>query len=126
MRGVVLKSFALGFALFVSTEVGWLVLRAGDPAISRWVLEPRDGIAAAVLAHFAGALLFAAILRPPLEGSLVFAAGVAAGLVVSLFLVGPGNLWPLALAFGTVLLAPAVAGGLLAGRVLPLRRKSPA
>ena len=40
-------------------------------------------------------------------------AGLAIGMTVALLVVGPGNLWPIVLVFGWVLLGVAVAFGTL-------------
>ena len=118
MRSTALKSFAFGFALFGATEAGWFLLQRTDPSGSRWVLEPNPGIVTALITHFVGALLFSFLLRPNAEGRLAFAAGIAGALVVALFLVGPGNLWPIVIVIDAVFLTPALVGGFVAEQLL--------
>jgi hypothetical protein len=121
-----LKAFALGFAVFSATEAGWLLLRGLGGASSRWVMEPNSGIVATVLIHFVAALLFSVVLRPAVPSYFIFTAGVATAVAVTLFLVGPGNLWPIVLVIDGVFLTPALAGGFAVGSFLLRRRRAAA
>jgi len=118
MRPEAVSCFWLGFVLFVGTEAGWFLLRAPIHAGSPWVLEPNPGIVIALLIHFVGTLLFSFALRPGGSGYVAFAAGVAIAVAVMLFMVGPGNLWPIVLVINWVFLAPALAVGFATGGFL--------
>ena len=117
MRSRLLAAFLLGIGLFGVTEGGRLLSRGWLHSASPWVMEPNAGIATALLIHFAGALSFSCFLQPTLRGYLAFSAGVAIGIVIMLFVVGPGNLWPIALAIDCGVLTPALAGGFLVGDI---------
>lgn len=121
-----LKSFALGFGVFIATEAGWLLLRGVHGSTSRWVMEPNAGIVAAVLIHFAAAILFYFAVRPAVQSCVIFTAGVATAVAVSLFLVGPGNLWPIVLVIDGVFLTPALAAGFAVASVLVRQRRAAA
>ena len=115
MRPEAVSCFWLGFLLFVGTETGWYLFRSPIYARSPWVMEPNPGILIALFSHFVGALLFSFALRPGVRGYVAFASGAAIAVVVMLFLVGPGNLWPIVLVINWVFLAPALAAGFAAG-----------
>ncbi len=114
-----LLSFQLGLLLFGATETAWLAYAAANPTVSRWVLEPNRGILVALAVHFIAAIAYSAAFRPKVTDFFSFAAGVVTAVVVGLFFVGGGNLWPIVLLVDVLLLAPALLTGL--GRGLALR-----
>ena len=124
MTAEVRKGFILGFGLFVATEAIWLAVAAVSGSGSRWVMEPKPGIMATVLVHFAAGLAFAVLVRPRLAGLATFVSGVVTGLVFMLFLVGPGNLWPIVIFIDSVLILPGLILGLASGALIAEYRKS--
>ena len=57
-------------------------------------------------------------LMPWAKGLGLAAAGVAVGVVIGLFAVGPGNLWPIVLVTDAVFLAVPVVAGAALGQLL--------
>ena len=124
MAAEVRKGFLLGFGLFAATETIWLALAAIRGSGSRWVMELTPSLVATVLLHFAAGLAFAIVVRPGLAGLTAFAGGVSVGLVFMLFLVGPGNLWPIVIFIDLVLILPGLVLGLGSGALIAQYRKS--
>src|SRR2546422_6453549 len=124
MQSSALKGFALGFGLLLATQGAWQLLAThpenygmGGGECS-WVMYPTSGIVTALLIHFVGSLLFWMSLHPGPGATFAFIGGVASCSAIMMLVTCPGNLWPLVLVIDWVLLDPAVAGGLLAGRLL--------
>ena len=116
------KGFVLGYAMFAVTGLAWLAIALGTGS-SRWVMQPRNGIVLAMIIQFLGAVLFAASTRPGFLGLSGLEGGVALGITAILFLIGPGNIWPIVIGVDLMFLVPTVAVGfglgVLLGRALP-------
>ena len=124
MAAEVRRSFLLGFGVFAATEAIWLALVAIRGSGSRWVMQPTAGLIAAMLVHFLAGLAFAVLTRPRRAGLAAFVGGVPVGLVVTLFVVGPGNLWPIVIFIDLVLIVPCLALGLGSGALIAKYRRN--
>jgi hypothetical protein len=115
------SSFLVGAVGFLGAEAWW-VFRHPDPGGQwPWVLEPASGI----LFGMVVVLLTAAVavgVRPRgmgwLKGAALGSAGVATGVVIGLFMVGPGNLWPIVLVLNALMLLPSLVLGSSLGEIL--------
>jgi hypothetical protein len=126
MTAEVRKSFFLGAGVFVATEAIWLAVVTILGSGSRWVMEPTPGLIVALLVHFIAGLGFAVLMRPRLAGLAAFVGGIFVGLVFALFVVGPGNLWPIVIFIDVVLIVPCLALGLGSGALIAAFRKNSA
>jgi hypothetical protein len=121
MRTFVLYVVA-GFGIFMAVQVA-LFLVSGESRLTSdnegWFLNSGRGVlllaAAFGLASAAMAVLWSH--RPPQLAAPVTLGAVLAMTIV-LFMIGPGNLFPVVIAVGTTILGAAVLAGSLLGRSL--------
>ena len=107
-----------GAVAFGATECLWLLGHyfAGFP--SAWVLKPTSGIAFSALVLLVTSSVMTATRKDDLSWPQCFvlaATGAYAAVIASLFLLGPGNLWPLVLILDAVIVIVAVFAGALLG-----------
>ena len=106
-----------GFVMFLTPQVA-LILRSSAPLADSpgWFLNAGSNVRVIqlTLAIGAGVMGFFQTVRP-LESALMFAAGAMWAMVLTLFTVGPGNLFPIAMAIGGALIAVAVTVGTSVG-----------
>src|SRR5712664_1975896 len=107
-----------GAVAFGATECLWLLGHhfAGFP--NNWVLKPTAGIAFAAFVLLLTSSVMTAARKGDLSWLQCFAlasVGAYAAVVASLFLLGPGNLWPLVLVLDAVIVVVAVFAGALLG-----------
>jgi hypothetical protein len=110
-----LSSVASGFFVFLIVQVALLV---NPPAASYqrgWFLDAGPNVliigltlagAAAVISTWRGVIV---------ELPIAFAFGAIVAMIGTLFAVGPGNLFPIAIALGTAVIAAAVVAGTTVG-----------
>ena len=113
---------------FAVAEGGWLILRRLTGDSSRWVLEPNIGLL------FAGGILFAALIwlglragapRPGITGQACIAyCAVCASITVLLFVIGPGNIWPIVLSIDYAIVAVFILAGWGIGRLIARLRSN--
>ena len=96
-----LALFAIGAASFAVSEILWLAIRTQIDVYSRWVLEPTEGLilsaAIMVVTAFSGGLWVGRDATLCIRGAVNLYVGVMTSITVSLFFVGPGNIWPIVL-----------------------------
>ena len=120
--------FGAGAIAFGVAEGIWFLghIIFGFP--SAWVLEPTSGIVFCAFVLALSAIAMAATRGDDLTWLQSFAfmsAGAYGTLTVLLFLVGPGNLWPLVLLIDGVLVIPTLfVGALLGDLIRDLRRRA--
>lgn len=122
--------FGAGVAAFGISQLFWSAThRTLFDSTKDWVLEPNAGVALCVLMLAAASAIMCAIRadsdslkRPMLSVGL----GALLACVVALFVVGPGNLWPIVLVFDAVLIAVAVViGGFIGNAYRSRQRNNP-
>lgn len=118
-----LSHFLAGAVAFAAAQAV-LFARAGSalrPTIDSggWFLNSAAGIAAmAIVAAAASAAVARA--RPPAtiwEGWAAFVAGAAVAFVATLFVLGPGTIFPIVIAAGVVVIATGALAGSAVGRL---------
>ena len=111
-----------GLLAFAAAEGGWLILRRSTGDSSPWVLEPNTGLLlAGTILFFASVWLAArAGQRQPgiTKGAFAAYGGVCISITILLFVVGPGNVWPIVLVIDYVIAAVFVAAGWGVGRLI--------
>ena len=113
--------FGVGAIAFGVAEGIWLLGHFVFGFPSLWVLEPTSGIVFCALVLALSAIAMAATRGDDvtwLQSFAFISLGAYGALIVVLFLVGPGNLWPLVLLIDGVLVVPAVFAGALLGDLL--------
>ena len=117
-----LALFAIGAASFAVSEILWLAIRTQIDVYSRWVLKPTEGLilsaAIMVVTAFSGGLWVGRDATLCIRGAVNLYVGVMTSITVSLFFVGPGNIWPIVLVIDCVMAAPIVAAGWALGVIL--------
>jgi hypothetical protein len=118
----------VGIVAFAVAEGGWLILRRFTGDSSRWVLEPTIGLL------FAGAILFAALVwlglragapRPGITGQgCVAYCAVCLSITALLFVIGPGNIWPIVLVIDYAIVAVFILTGWGVGRLIARLRSN--
>ena len=111
----------VGAGAFAMAEGSWILGHMFFGFSSAWVLEPTSGIVFCALVLLLSATAMAATREDDLTWLQSFAfmsIGAYGAVTVLLFLVGPGNLWPLVLLIDGVLVVPAVFAGALLGDLL--------
>jgi hypothetical protein len=120
--------FGVGAIAFGVAEGIWLLGHFVFGFPSLWVLEPTSGIVFCALVLTLSAITMAATRGDGLTWLQSFSfmsIGAYGTLTVLLFLVGPGNLWPLVLLIDGVLIIPALFVGALLGDLLrDVRRRT--
>jgi len=107
-----------GAVAFGAAESLWLLGHHFVGFPNDWVLKPTVGIAFAALVLLLTSSVMTAFRKDDLTWLQCFAltaVGAYAAVVVSLFLLGPGNLWPLVLVLDAVIVVVAVFAGALLG-----------
>jgi hypothetical protein len=101
--------------------------QSGCPSMDAagWFLNSAAGMAAmaAVLA-VASSIVGKAVSSPVWRGWTFFVAGGVAALVATVFLLGPGTIFPIVIAAGSTLIAVSAAAGTPVARWLPPRNTS--
>jgi hypothetical protein len=115
-------TFIVGGLAFGTAEVLWLEIRLVLGESSNWVLEPTTGII------LAGILIVSASIWCGLQQSLSRATtftmplmmylGSCLSVTIALFIVGPGNLWPIVLVFDYIITAFFLLVGFTIGRFI--------
>jgi hypothetical protein len=123
---------ATGALAFAATQF-LLSVRAGDVPItldgSGWFLNSGGGVAlvVGVLAGACAVLTAATPQSSMWQVSGAFAAGAINAMIVSLFVIGPGTLFPIVIAIGGGLISiAALVGGAVGFSVRSLLRRRPA
>jgi hypothetical protein len=116
------KTVGLGALAFL---VAHIVVRAAWPWLdaerghSPWFLNAGGGVAATVGVLFVAAALRSGVAamnrRAAVQQGVDFAVGAVAEMVMVLFVIGPGTLFPIAIAIGAVTIAAAAVAGAWAG-----------
>lgn len=132
-RTVVLHA-VIGALAFIAIQLLLFVLAGDAPATSEsgsgWFLNTAASLAA-VVGIIAAASAVLALVTPHSnvwQGSGAFAAGATIAMAVSLFVIGPGNIFPIVIVVGGAFITiAAFAGGVLvvAARALLRRRPAP-
>jgi predicted Abi (CAAX) family protease len=107
--GLLLGALAFGIAQAV-----WSIGHAYLAWPSSWVLEPNFGIVLCLtlLAIAAGVASFYRRKRDGVIVPIIFVVlGALVATIIALFIVGPGNLWPIVLVVDAVMVTVAVAVG---------------
>ena len=108
----------VGASAFGAAEGIWLLGHVVLGFPSRWVLEPTPGIVFCLLVLALSGTAMAATRKDGmswLQSFALMAAGAYTAVVVALFSVGPGNLWPFVLLIDAVFVIPALFIGALVG-----------
>ena len=116
-----MTSFFVGAIGFLATQAWWGLKHRTPSGQHQWVLEPSNGIlfcAVGVLIVVAAAVASRSREMRWLKGAALAISGVGVGLVIGLFAVGPGNLWPIVIALNFGFLAPSVILGSALGELL--------
>ena len=113
--------FGVGAIAFGIAEGIWLLghFMFGFPSL--WVFEPTSGIVFCALVLVLSGVVMAATRRDDLTWLQSFAfmsVGAYGTLTVLLFVIGPGNLWPLVLLTDGVLVIPVLFVGALLGDLI--------
>ena len=109
------RHIATGVLAFSLAELAWLAIRLFTGTYTRWVMEPTAGIALAV-SFIGGATILAtrgATVRAAARTGALLLVGVLIAVICWLLLIGPGNLWPLAIAIDFVIAGVTVAAAAL-------------
>lgn len=111
-----------GMALFSAVQAWLFRSTAPVPGIedSGWFLNAGRGVATVGLAFMIAGTLVGLVRRDAasgVKGATLIVAGGAVAMVVILFLIGPGNIFPIVIAFGTVIIGAATALGTGLGMV---------
>ena len=112
------RHIGFGALAFAVVESIWLLGHFALGFPSRWVLEPTSGIVFCSLALTVSASVVAATRKVESSWLLIFAqmgVGAYAAVVVALFCLGSGNLWPIVLLIDAVLVFPMLFAGALLG-----------
>lgn len=120
--------FCAGVAAFGISQLFWSAThRTLFDSTQDWVLEPNAGVALCLLMLAAASATMCAIRgnsdslkRPMLSVGL----GAFLGCTVALFIIGPGNLWPIVLVFDAVLIVVAVVVGGFIGNAYRSRQRN--
>ena len=122
--------FGTGIAVFGISQLFWTA--SHDTLFSstnEWVLEPDAGVAICVLLLGAASAVMCAIRGSSDSlGKPMISVGLGAflGCAVALFIVGPGNLWPIVLVFDAAIISVAVLIGGVAGNAYRSRKRNAA
>jgi hypothetical protein len=79
-----------------------------------WLSSTRSVVVTLLVVFLTTTVLFGITKIALLRGSMAMIGGLAVGMTIALLVQGPGNLWPIALVVGYVLLSVPVALGALA------------
>ena len=111
---------AIGAAAFAAVQVIWSLGHVFGGWRGAWVMKSGSGIALC----FASFVVVSAVVcafRGKTKGLWNCAVSIAIGAIVAmaiaLFVVGPGNLWPLVIAFDGAIIGAAVGVGAIIGKV---------
>lgn len=113
--------FGVGAIAFGIAEGLWFLGHSVLGLPSQWVLEPTFGIVFCAFVLFVSAIAMAATRGEGttwLQSFAFVSLGAYGALIALLFVVGPGNLWPLVLLIDAVLVIPTVFVGALLGDLL--------
>ena len=102
-----------GAALFTAVQVWLLQSTAPIPGVedSGWFLNSGRGVATVGLAFTIAGAMVGLVRRDGEIRAMLVAAGGAVAMVVVLFRIGPGTIFPIVLAFGTLIVVAATALG---------------
>jgi hypothetical protein len=110
-----LSSLASGFVVFLIVQ---MVLLVDPPAASHsrgWFLDAGQNVLIIGLTLVVAAALLSAWRGRIVDLPIAFAFGAMLAMAATLFAVGPGNLFPIAIALGSAVIAAAVFTGTVAG-----------
>ena len=105
--------FVVGIISFVFCELVWLTFFGF--ASSNWVLETTPGLVLCLLTLALFAMGCAYKFYDCDSGNLWMFFGVCVSITIMLFIVGPGNLWPIVLVIDYILAVPSIFFGWFIG-----------
>jgi hypothetical protein len=113
-----ITSFTIGAATFSALQIFWSLGHAYSGLRGAWIMKTGLGIGIC----FAVFVLITAVVCVCYRKSKALAKcggaialGAIAAMTVALFLIGPGNLWPIVIAFDGAIIGAAVAVGAAIG-----------
>jgi hypothetical protein len=112
---------AIGMVVFAAAQGVWSWGHAYSGWRGAWLLKSPTGIAACLILlaiTAAVACAFQRKLNAVVPCALFFALGAIVAMTIALFIIGPGNLWPMVIAFDSVMIGAAVAAGAAVGAVV--------
>ena len=113
-----ITSFAIGAATFSALQILWGLGHAYGRLRGPWIMKTGSGIGFCFAVFVVITAVVCAYYRKPnglakCVGAI--ALGAIAAITVALFLIGPGNLWPIVIAFDGAIIGAAVAVGAAIG-----------
>jgi len=111
-------SFAIGAVTFAALQIFWGLGQAYGRLGGAWIMKTTVGIGVSFAVFVGITTAVCACYRKPNGLAKCIGAVGLGGVVamsVALFLVGPGNLWPIVIAFDGAIIGAAVAVGVAIG-----------
>ena len=106
--------FATGALAFAIAQAGWSLGHAQGLWRGTWMMKTPGGIAACFVI-FVGVAALACGIRDRghgiVDAIVALAAGAIAAVAAGIFIVGPGSLWPMVIAFDGLIIVAAIALG---------------
>jgi hypothetical protein len=115
---------AVGATAFAAAQGIWSLGHAYAGWKGTWMLKSGSGIVFGLAVLAITAAVICALQRKPntvVNCAVFVAIGAIAAMTVALFLIGPGNLWPIVIAFDGAMIGVAVAVGALIGKIFARR-----
>jgi hypothetical protein len=112
--------FIAGAVAFAACQIIWLTFFKFSS--SNWVLEPTPGVLMCSMVMILTGSVCTYIFHARLRNLIFFIAGACVSLTLMLFIVGPGNLWPIVLVIDYLMMTALTVIGWLIG-VLFLNKK---
>jgi len=98
--------FSIGIISFVIPEILWIWI-FNDLYASKWILEPTLGIILSLLVIVISGTYFGhRYIRGTIE-VVSYLLGFWVAIPIMLFIIGPGNLWPIVLIIDYIIVTPA-------------------
>ena len=115
---------AVGAVAFAMAQGIWSWGHAHEGWKGAWMLKSGSGIAFGLALLALTSAVICALQRKPntvVNCAAFVAMGAVAAMTIALLLIGPGNLWPIVIAFDGAMIGVAVAAGALIGKILARR-----
>ena len=119
--------FVTGALAFGFAQAVWSVGPAQGLLRGTWMLKTFPGIVACFVLFVAVGAVACARRGRGGVGDVVAAlvAGSTLAMAIALFIVGPGNVWPIVIALDTMVIAVAVGAGAMLARFIGRRHRAP-
>ena len=113
-------AFAIGAGTFALAQSAWSWGHAFAGWRGEWVLKAPSGIVICLALLAVASAVTCAHGRKPdtfVERMVFVSLGAIAAMTIALIIIGPGNLWPIVIAFDSAMIGGAVVTGAVIGKI---------